>query len=98
MTVGGINKDLHPDDEPPTFTVKYSKHKNLYSLQDVFEVRVGTNVLHWGAKNYGMYGIFIDSGSTFTYFPRDVYSKFLDFLNKKCEDSQVCKIGKGEDS
>lgn len=62
---------------------------------NVTEIRIGSEVLHWGTKNYGKYGIFIDSGSTFTYFPRDVYSKFENALNKKCQNSEKCKILKG---
>lgn len=53
--------------------------------------------MHWG-KNYGLYGIFIDSGSTFSYFPRDVYRKFENHLNFICNKSEKCKILKGEDS
>jgi hypothetical protein len=75
MTIGGINHELHAGNEEPSFVAEYSSFKNLYSLQGMSEVRIGSEILHWGT-NYGTYGIFIDSGATFTYFPRDKYQKF----------------------
>jgi hypothetical protein len=32
-----------------------------------------------------MYGIFIDSGSTFTYFPRAEFLRFKNELSSKCD-------------
>lgn len=72
----------------------FTDSKNLYSLTTVTEIRIGKEILHWG-KNYGVYGIFIDSGSTFTYFPREVYKKFENNLKKICEESQRCKLLSG---
>ena len=68
MTVGGFNEELHSKTDQPTAIVPYTDSRNLYSLLNVTEIRLGSNLLRWG-RNYGPTGIFIDSGTTFTYFP-----------------------------
>lgn len=46
----------------------------------------------------GGYGIFIDSGSTFSYIPEVKYNEVENLLNHTCLNSQRCEIGRGEDS
>lgn len=41
MTVGSINKNLHPDKLEPDFSIPYSDKTNLYSLQGVSEIMLG---------------------------------------------------------
>lgn len=45
----------------------------------------------------GYYGIFIDSGSTFTYLPRDKFTTFVRALTNACSyHPDTCLIAKGK--
>lgn len=47
----------------------YSRGQNLYSLDGVGEMRMGTKIIKSKNEFSGSFGIFIDSGATFTYLP-----------------------------
>jgi hypothetical protein len=51
--------------------------RNLYSLNDVGAITINQTVIRQSTDNLGFYGIFIDSGATFTYFPRTYYERIL---------------------
>ncbi len=76
MTVGKVNQELHMSNE--SVRTKYSTQRNLYSLEGVGNIRAGKSVIHNKGEKLGVFGVFIDSGSTFTYFPRQ---NFLTFKN-----------------
>jgi hypothetical protein len=50
----------------------FSAHRNLYSLENVGRIIMNRTILR-DDEDLGYYGLFIDSGSTFTYFPSKWY-------------------------
>lgn len=76
MTIGKINNALHLNDKSVKTT--FSTKKNLYTLEGVGNIKIGNKLIHKEGDRLGYYGLFIDSGSTFTYFPRE---NFLIFKN-----------------
>jgi hypothetical protein len=68
MSIGKVNHELHANNRSVKTT--FSTHKNLYTLNGVGDIKIGNSVIYKDGDKLGMYGIFIDSGSTFTYFPR----------------------------
>jgi hypothetical protein len=71
MTIGNVNHGLHVTNKSVKTT--FSKHRNLYSLDNVKDIKIGNTIIRSKDEPLGYYGIFIDSGSTFTYFPRKNY-------------------------
>lgn len=74
MTVGGVNKKLHPHKTVPDISIPYSDTNNLYSLVGVREISIGEMFITSIVDRIGGYGIFIDSGSTFSYVPEAKYN------------------------
>jgi hypothetical protein len=50
----------------------------------VGEIRLGDTILKSKSEGGGYYGVFIDSGSTFTYLPRGNYNTMLQTLENAC--------------
>ena len=71
MTIGNANHALHVTNKSVKTT--FSSHSNLYSLDNVKDIKIGNTIIRSTDESFGYYGIFIDSGSTFTYFPRKNY-------------------------
>lgn len=65
LAIGRISEDLifGIDSVKTTF----NPYRNLYSLNNVGSIRVNDTVIR-SSEDLGYYGMFIDSGSTFTYF------------------------------
>ena len=70
MTIGGLNEKIHKKGIQPNIVVPYSDRQNLYSLNGVKEISIEEQLLHIPGNKFGYYGIFVDSGSTFSYLPR----------------------------
>ena len=68
MSIGKVSNELHLTNHSVKAT--YSPQRNLYSLNGVKNIKIGDSVIHKEDDRLGVFGIFIDSGSTFTYFPR----------------------------
>lgn len=69
MTVGGVNKLLHPHKTEPDISIPFNDANNLYSLNGVRQISIGQMFITSIVDRIGGYGIFIDSGSTFSYIP-----------------------------
>lgn len=82
MVIGRSKSTLHKTNSSVKTT--YSSHRNLYSMNNVGEIKFGDNYIHQRKDKFGMYGIFMDSGSTLTYFPRENYLKFKNMLISNC--------------
>lgn len=95
MTVGGINRKLHPNKTEPDMSIPYNDKHNLYSLVGVREISIGKMFITSIVDRIGGYGIFIDSGSTFSYIPENKYMEVERMLNTSCINSNKCKIGRG---
>lgn len=95
MTIGKMNNSLHRNNNSVRTT--FSSHRNLYSLNGVGNIKVGNELVHKKDDKLGVYGIFIDSGSTFTYFPRENYLRFKNELIRNCaSNKELCEIASGE--
>jgi len=57
--------------------------QNRYFGVELQEVKLGTKVLAQGTQDFGT--AVVDSGTTFTYFPGEVYAGFLAAVNAACE-------------
>lgn len=68
MTIGKANNGLHMGKN--SVKTNFTANKNLYSLEAVGNIKIGDTFIHKEGDRLGYYGLFIDSGSTFTYFPR----------------------------
>lgn len=44
--------------------------KNLYTLSGIGQIRMKDKIIKEVEENSGFFGVFIDSGSTFSYLPR----------------------------
>lgn len=74
MTIGKVNEELHLSNE--SVKTAFSTQRNLYSLEGVKNIKAGKSIIHSEDEKLGVFGIFIDSGSTFTYFPRQNFITF----------------------
>lgn len=99
MTVGGLDPQLQGGKNEPDLVVPYDDRNNLYTLRGVLEILVGDHpVATVMLGGFGKLGVFIDSGSTFSYMPKDKYLQLEKILNKTCIQSGNCSVGRGEDS
>ena len=74
LIIGKPSSDIHSTTKSVITT--YNQDRNLYSLNNVGEMRLGEDIIK-GEKEYaGWYGVFIDSGSTFSYLPSANFRKF----------------------
>ncbi len=65
MAIGRAKDQVHG--KKPVVKTKYSMGRNLYSLINVGKISVNNTVIRQ-TESLGFHGIFIDSGSTLTYF------------------------------
>lgn len=72
LIVGKLRNEIHRDAESVKTT--YSRGQNLYSLDGVGHIRMGEKIIKSKNDYSGSFGIFIDSGATFTYLPRSNYN------------------------
>ena len=70
MTVGGTQKLFHQRNQEPIVT-KFVPGVHLFSIRGVKNIRIGNSIFHTSGQYVGPYGIVIDSGSTYTYFPEN---------------------------
>lgn len=97
MVVGRTKPEIHTDQK--SVKVRYSGDRNLYSLEQVGEMRMGDTVVKRNGESSGGFGIFIDSGSTFTYLPRSNYKNLELALSNACAKSpQRCLIAQSRSS
>lgn len=83
-----MTKDIEP------VRTSFNSDRNLYSLEGVGVIRIGNSVLREG-ESMGYYGLFIDSGSTFTYFRTKEYNMILQEIENSCAlRADQCKIAK----
>lgn len=69
MVIGRRKDNLHRTNESVK-TGYITGQRNVYAMRNVGEIRIGDYVIHNRKDKFGIYGIFMDSGSTLTYFPR----------------------------
>ena len=81
MTVGGVNTGLHPHKTKPDISIPYNDASNLYSLVGIRQISIGQMFITSIVDRIGGYGIFIDSGSTFSYIPQPKYMQVEKLLN-----------------
>lgn len=86
MVIGQVNHALHTTNE--SAKTSFSEHRNVYSLNAVGNIKIGDTIIHPKNGKLGMYGIFIDSGSTFTYFPRENYLIFRNKIVQTCNSNK----------
>lgn len=99
MTVGATNHALHQGKRQPDLSIGFQSDKNLYTLVGVQEISIDDTFIFTSLTDrFQGYGIFIDSGSTFSYLPRQKYRILEEKLNMTCINSKRCKVGRGEDS
>ena len=99
MTVGGINTGLHEGRTEPDISIGFKADQNLYSLVGVQEISLDEALIFTSLTDrFTGYGIFIDSGSTFSYLPKRKYELLEQKLNSTCINSKKCQVGVGEDS
>ena len=89
MTVGSINENLHPENDEPIAVFPYEDEKGFYTPIDVTEIRFDSEIMH-GGEYYELAEIIIDSGSTYTYFPKPLFLKCVKFLDDRCNKSNKC--------
>lgn len=82
----------------PFVKVGYSSHRNQYSLEHVGHITVNGSQIRT-SEDLGYYGMFLDTGSTFTYFPRKFYQRLVLELENSCAyQPKMCKIAQGSKS
>lgn len=75
----------------------YSRGQNLYSLDGVGHIRMGEKIIKSKNEYVGSFGIFIDSGATFTYLPRSNYNHLSVALENACAaHPNQCLVGKSK--
>ena len=89
MTIGSLNEDLHSKNDQPTVVFPYEDQKGFYTPIDVTQIRFGSEIMH-GGQYYELTEITIDSGSTYTYFPKPLLLKCINFLDDQCSKSSKC--------
>ena len=95
----GRRKDyFHHGDNKPVIT-SYSIDRNLYSLSNIGEFKLGKDVIKSKDEYAGYYGVFIDSGSTFSYLPSTNYKWLTRSLENACSKFPTqCLIAKGNNN
>jgi hypothetical protein len=82
FTIGGLNKQLHKNING--INIRYRKNANTYSL-NVTGIYIGDTNLNLTKEELGEgYGVFIDSGATFTYFPHNHYTTIISLFENIC--------------
>jgi hypothetical protein len=82
MSIGKVNDALHVTKNSVKTT--FSDQRNLYTLNGVKNIKIGDSVIHKEGDRLGSFGLFVDSGSTFTYFPQENFLIFKKELIERC--------------
>jgi hypothetical protein len=90
MTVGAINSQFHLPNEKPDVSIPFNDNNNLYSLVGVREISIGELFITSFMDRIGGHGIFIDSGSTYSYIPMAKHNMLEKLLNITCVGSKRC--------
>lgn len=92
LAIGRVEAEITKNSEP--VRTSFNGDRNLYTLDGVGRIRMGNTVLREG-ESLGYYGLFIDSGSTFTYFRNREYNLILQQIENSCALRPLqCKIAK----
>jgi cell division protein FtsL len=86
FSVGDIDTAYHKNNV--TFVPLIWGHTNFFIK--LFDMQVGDNII-----STGNYNIFVDSGTTISYFPKEIFNDMINYFNKYCEKSEN-KCGKFE--
>lgn len=98
LVIGKPKEELHRAGSQAVKT-RFNPAKNLYSLEGVGDVTMGEYTIHKSGDFTGVYGFFIDSGSTFTYLPRSNFKNLEMALENACSlVPEKCLVAKGRAS
>jgi hypothetical protein len=57
-------------------------------LNNIGNIKIREKLIHKKDENLGAFGLFVDSGSTFTYFPNQNFQIFKEELLSSCSNQK----------